>query len=107
MKLLRRRWSLPVILALASAAATMVAPSAQAQQTARIEGVVKDSAGGRPVVAAQISITGSSRGDLTDEQGHYAISGVPAGSITVSVQRIGFARQQRQVTTTAGTTTRA
>lgn len=105
MKLLRRR-SLPVVLALAFAATAAVAPPLQAQQTGRIEGVVKDSAGGRPVVAAQVSITGTTRGGLTDEQGRYAISGIPAGTVTVSVQRIGFAPLQRQATVTAGGTTR-
>jgi TonB-linked SusC/RagA family outer membrane protein len=96
--------SLPVLtLALGAA---IVAPPLQAQQTGRIEGVVKDSAGGRPVVAAQVSITGTSRGNLTDEQGRYAISGITPGAVTVSVQRIGFAPRQQQATVTAGATTR-
>lgn len=106
MKLLRRRRSLPVTLVVALAAAISIATPAHAQQTGRIEGVVKDSAGGRPVVAAQVSITGTSRGNLTDEQGRYVISGIPAGNVTVSVQRIGFAPATRQATVTEGTTTR-
>ncbi|HEY9225407.1 MAG TPA: carboxypeptidase regulatory-like domain-containing protein, partial [Gemmatimonadaceae bacterium] len=107
MKWLCRRRSSLVTLFVAFASAITIAPPAEAQQTGRIEGAVKDSAGGRPVVAAQVSITGTTRGGLTDEQGRYVISGVPAGTATVSVQRIGFSPLQRQVAVTAGATTRA
>ena len=47
-------------------------------------------------------IPGTTRGTSTDDQGRYSLAGVPAGTVTLSAQRIGFAAAQRSVTVPAG-----
>jgi TonB-linked SusC/RagA family outer membrane protein len=105
MRLSQYRWSVATLATFVTAVAA--APrSAEAQQTGRIQGIVSDSASGRPVVAAQISIAGTTRGALTDDAGRFTVS-VPAGSASISVQRIGFSPMTRTVTVNANETVRA
>ena len=76
---------------------------ARAQQTAIVRGTVTDSVSGQPVNGAQITVAGQARG-TTNDRGTYTAN-VPPGTVTVRVQRIGFAPGERQVTLTAGDTT--
>jgi TonB-dependent SusC/RagA subfamily outer membrane receptor len=78
---------------------------ANAQQTGTITGTVTDSVGRTPVPGAQITIVGTSRGAVTNEQGQYTIRAVPLGNATVNAQRLGFSPQQRRVQVTAGEVT--
>ena len=89
-------------LALALLAAPALTRSAAAQQTGTVRGTVTDSASRRGVAGAQVTVVGSARGALTNDAGVYTIRNVPAGTATVSVQRIGFARQQRAVVVVGG-----
>jgi TonB-linked SusC/RagA family outer membrane protein len=75
---------------------------ANAQQTGTVTGTVTDSAGRTPVPGAQITIVGTSRGAITNEQGQYTLRAVPTGNATVSAQRLGFSPQQRRVQVSAG-----
>ncbi|HUR02024.1 MAG TPA: SusC/RagA family TonB-linked outer membrane protein, partial [Nonomuraea sp.] len=79
-------------------------PRQASAQTGAIRGTVTDSATGRGVPSAQVTIPGSTRGAVTDDQGRYTLGGLPAGSTTVSIQRIGFAAAQRRVTIGGGET---
>jgi len=92
-------------------AACIAAPFAQAnaQETttslAIVRGVVSDSATQQPVLGAQIIALGTTRGAITDETGAYTLR-VPAGTISLRVQRLGYAPMQRSVVATeSGTTT--
>ena len=58
---------------------------AQAQSTGRITGTVTDAGSGQPLSAATVSVAGTSLSTATDAQGRYTLSGVPAGSRSVSV----------------------
>ncbi|HEV7705990.1 MAG TPA: carboxypeptidase-like regulatory domain-containing protein, partial [Gemmatimonadaceae bacterium] len=84
-------------------AACLAAPFAQANAQgttpgiAIVRGVVSDSATQAPVVGAQIIALGTTRGALTDTAGAYVLR-VPAGSISLRVQRLGYAPVTRAVT---------
>ncbi len=86
-------------------AACMAAPFAQASaqgtvpNVAIVRGTVTDSASHAPVVGAQIIAVGTTRGALTDTAGAYTLR-VSPGSVSLRVQRIGYAPAQRTVTAT-------
>jgi hypothetical protein len=76
-----RSWATPLLSAI-------VASSALGQQpSARLSGVVRDSAGGA-IARAQLTAHGV-RG-LSDSAGHFALEGLPAGPATLYVRRLGF-----------------
>jgi TonB-linked SusC/RagA family outer membrane protein len=83
-------------------ATTGLASRATAQQTGTVRGTVTDSASSRGIGGAQVTVTGSTRGGLTNDAGEYVIRDVPAGTVTMRVQRIGFTPADAQVTVSAG-----
>jgi len=56
----------------------------------KIEGTVRDQAGA-PIAGAQVLIVGSAFASATNERGYYFINNVPAGTMTVRAQFIGYA----------------
>lgn len=59
-------------------------------QERTLRGSVVDSVNAAPVAGASVSVQGTDLGDLTGNDGNFEISGVPSGSVTLRVQRIGF-----------------
>lgn len=57
---------------------------------------------GAPVAEVQVSLTDLHRSTTTDSSGHYAITDVPAGTFTITFQRIGFAPSVRRIVSTGG-----
>ena len=82
------------------------ARSLDAQGTGTIRGRVTDASNGQPVPSATVSIAGRTQGAVTSANGEYAIAGIAPGSVEVTARRIGFARNQRTVSVTAGAETR-
>jgi TonB-dependent SusC/RagA subfamily outer membrane receptor len=85
-------------------AACIAAPFAQASaqgttppNVALVRGTVTDSSNHAPVPGAQVIAVGTTRGALTDSAGAYILR-VSPGTVTVRVQRIGYARSERDVT---------
>jgi TonB-dependent starch-binding outer membrane protein SusC len=74
------------------------------QETGVITGRVTGAGTGQPLSGVQIAVAGTLLGTLTNEQGRYVISGVPAGSHTVSALLLGFRDQTGSVTIQAGST---
>src|SRR6185369_5223465 len=73
------------------AAAMWLAPAIQAQTASgRITGTVLDSATTRPLASVRVTITGTRLGATTTEDGRYTIAGVPVGTHTLDVRRLGF-----------------
>jgi TonB-dependent SusC/RagA subfamily outer membrane receptor len=78
--------------------------SGQAASTGTISGRVTDGASGQPIAAAQISIVGTTTGTITTGEGQYSLRGVPAGSITLRVLRVGYSESRQTVSVAAGQT---
>ncbi len=72
--------------------------------TGIISGKVVDSTSQAPVASASVTIVGTQRGTLTRADGGYTIAGVPTGSVTVRVSRIGYAAQNKSGSVSAGST---
>jgi hypothetical protein len=53
-------------------------------------------------MGAQVSIPGSGLGALAGTDGRYSLLGVPAGTVTLRVQLIGYGTMERTVTVAAG-----
>src|SRR5688572_16695038 len=81
--------------------ALLVVPSLAAQQ---VTGRVTDQRSGQPLAAVQVFIAGSGIGALTQQNGRFLLLNVPAGTHTVTAERIGYRSVSAQVTVTAGQT---
>jgi hypothetical protein len=69
---------------------TVSVTSGHAQATnGKVQGRVI-SASGQPIASAQVSIDGTSLGNITNDEGFYFINEVPAGLHTIRAQSIGF-----------------
>lgn len=97
-----RRWILPFL----AVCLPLFAGSARAQGTGTISGTVTEAQGG-PIAGATVAVAALGRTVVTNEQGRYSLSNVPAGTHTVTASRIGRTSQSRQVTVAAGQTATA
>ena len=70
-------------------------------QNGSISGTVSD-ADGNPLAGANISVEGTSMGAATLTSGAYSISGVPAGSYTITASYIGYEPSSQSVDVSAG-----
>ena len=84
-----------------------VASSALAQNTGVVRGRVVESGSQRGIAEAQVTITGTTLGAVTNANGEFSISGVPAGTHELSVRRIGYGRRTQTITVAANATTSA
>jgi iron complex outermembrane receptor protein len=80
-----------------------------AQNTGTVAGRVVDGATQEPLAGVTVSVTSGAadvvaRQAVTNAEGRFSISGVPAGAQTVRATRIGLGTVTRQVTVTAGQT---
>lgn len=64
--------------------------------TGKIQGRVTDAATGAPVAGAQVRVTESTLGNITNDQGFYFINEVPAGLQDVEATFIGYRAVQVQ-----------
>jgi TonB family protein len=76
---------------------TAFALEAGAQQAATIDGVITDTTL-TPILGAEISMPGAPRPVFTDDRGNFHLDNVPAGTILLSVRRMGFAPSSVSVT---------
>jgi TonB-dependent starch-binding outer membrane protein SusC len=83
--------------ALAVAVAVAASSSAAAQATGTIRGRVVETASQRPIPEAQVFVDGTNIGALTNSNGEYTITAVPAGQHTVTARRIGYSRAVRNL----------
>ena len=94
------------LLAAASAGVMARPTSAVAQATGQITGVVS-STDGQPIEGASVTLAGTTRGILTNAQGRFSLTAVPAGTHQLRARFIGFGEGTQQVVVTAGATTTA
>lgn len=78
--------------------------------TAIVEGRVTDASNQRPLENVQVTIDGTQLGAMTNASGNYRITGIPVpggtAEVVVRVRAIGYSRETRTVTVTAGQTTK-
>lgn len=97
------RWPL-FLAALGLLAAFVPASHAAAQANGTIVGTVVDASSMRPLQDAQVYIPGTGRGALSNAQGRFIITAVPAGEHIVRVELIGYRSMEQTVTVGAGQT---
>ena len=73
-----------------------------AQNTGQVSGRITNATTGEPLTGAQIVVAGTQMGTMANPQGRYLILGVPVGTHTIEVTRLGYAVQSTQITVTAG-----
>ena len=74
----------------------LAAAPALAQQAAQLTGTVTNALTGLPVARAHVSLRGEKNfGAVTNGEGKYSISGVPAGNYRVGAERVGFTTENR------------
>ena len=88
-------------------AAVALASPALAQSTGTIVGRVIERTTNRPLAGVQIRVVGTTRGATTNDSGAYRIPGVPAGTVQLAVQRIGYGVASRSVVVSGENTTTA
>lgn len=80
-----RRASVRFGCALALSLLAVLAPEAQAQETGEISGRAVDEASQAPLASVQVYLEGTGLGTLTNAEGQYVITNVPAGRDRKSV----------------------
>jgi TonB-linked SusC/RagA family outer membrane protein len=98
---IRQRWLPPISLLCGLMLGTT--GSALAQQ-AGIGGRVTDQSGGAGLEAARVILTGTSRIENTDREGHFVFRNVAPGSYQVRVLRVGYKPATQTTTVAAGET---
>jgi TonB-linked SusC/RagA family outer membrane protein len=71
-------------------------------RTGTVRGRVTDRDGTTPITAAEVTVAGTQLRVLTDDDGRYVITSVPAGRRTINVSRIGYGAISQQVEVTDG-----
>ncbi len=79
------------------------AESVEGQQTV-ITGTTEDARTGQPLSAVQVSIADLDIGVLSQQNGTYQLTNVPAGTQTLTAQRLGYQTASFEVTVAAGQT---
>lgn len=74
--------------------------AASPSSAATISGFVRGADNGEALAYATVTLAGSTRGAMTNQKGYYVITGVPAGSYSVSISYIGYQPSKRTVTLT-------
>ncbi|HUF71062.1 MAG TPA: TonB-dependent receptor [Longimicrobiales bacterium] len=82
-------------------AVALVHGPVEAQQFGTVSGTVTATTTGQPINGAQVSIVGTALGTLTNADGRFAITRVPAGTHTVQVVSLGFGTDTQEITVTA------
>src|SRR5437773_10318397 len=67
-----------------------LAPPVKAQQTAAVQGTIKDAASGAPIADARVAIAGTPLQSTTNVLGNYRITGINSGNVTLEIRRIGY-----------------
>lgn len=67
----------------------LTASGGHAQESGKIQGRIVSS-DGQPIASAQVTVEGTSLGNITNDDGFYFINQVPAGLHTIRAQSIGF-----------------
>ncbi|MGQ0712301.1 MAG: SusC/RagA family TonB-linked outer membrane protein [Gemmatimonadaceae bacterium] len=78
-------------------AAALAPQRLAAQATGAIGGLVVDSTNRQPIPGVAISIPGTGHGTITDEAGRFSMRAVPAGTVTLRAQRLGYGPTEQTI----------
>jgi TonB-linked SusC/RagA family outer membrane protein len=70
--------------------------------TGTIAGRVVDSASNAPIPNVRVTVAGSNAAAVTNDDGRFVLSGVPAGSARLRLRRLGYAAREILVTVNTG-----
>ena len=84
----------------------LVLPLAAQSGTGTLEGRVFNAATGAALANARVTIAGTGREAITDAEGGYRLTQVPAGPVRLDVFYLGFERQEVAVNVSPGVTQR-
>jgi TonB-dependent starch-binding outer membrane protein SusC len=76
--------------------------TAAAQESGRISGSIVDAGNGEALPGANVILTGTTRGTVTDADGNYSLKQLSAGSYSVTVSLVGYKQSIRQVVVAGG-----
>jgi hypothetical protein len=77
--------------------AVLLFSSSVFSQTASIKGFITEDATGEPVIFTSVYLKGTQYGSVTDVNGYYVISKIPAGDYILMITYMGFDSIQRPV----------
>src|SRR5262245_45316893 len=97
-------WSSGWLAALVFTLLTLSGAFGQASGIGAISGRVSDSGSGRSLQGAVVKVVGTTAVDVTDQDGRYSITGVPAGVASVEVEYVGLDLLRQTVVVSAGAT---
>ncbi|HEY7768873.1 TonB-dependent receptor [Longimicrobium sp.] len=83
---------------LAVALALALAPVAAVAQAGTVRGRVVEQGSNNPLQGVSVSVVGGGPTAVTNQEGRFALSNVPAGARTLRAARIGYGAQTRSVT---------
>jgi outer membrane cobalamin receptor len=75
-----------------------VARELPAQSTSTVSGVVKDGKSGKALVGASVYLKGTHTGGMTDDEGRYTMTSVPAGKWILVCSMLGYRRIEKDIT---------
>lgn len=84
--------------------ALLLLPSSALAQEGAVAGRVVDAQDQEPIGGAQVFLPGTGIGTITDSNGQYRLTAVPAGEQQVRVQVLGYRSATRNVDVSAGAT---
>lgn len=90
--------------ALAALTALALSTGVASAQQGTVTGQVVDASNLEPVVGAQVFFPDLDQGTLTNEEGRYRITGVPAGQHEIRVRLLGYRPASQNVTVEGGAT---
>jgi TonB-dependent starch-binding outer membrane protein SusC len=88
-----------VLLALLCA---LAAPDMLYAQTGQVTGRIVSAETDQPLIDAQVFVVGTNRSAMSNQEGRFVITGVPAGRQQIRVSLVGYAQGDQTVDVTAG-----
>ncbi len=82
----------------------LTAEAAAPKRSFSVKGEVVSASDGRPVDFASVVVSPSQLYSMTDERGRFAIDGIPAGEVTLSIQYYGMEQKDTTFRAAAGET---
>ena len=82
-------------------------PAGAQSPTGTVAGQITDRSTGQPIAGVEVQVVGTSLRTLSDNQGRYLVTQVPAGEHSIRASMLGYAAARQTVTVTAGGTAAA